>query len=372
MTWIKVFAFGVALAIVTACTSPSPGRSSSTNQASSPAPCPSNHPVQRFPTSTPSNRNLELVWLKGSQTFYVRDITDILNPATLSKVEHVGFSAQFVSSTDVSYFDDKGIVRMPLAGSPRAAVACVQAFAVAWSPDGTSAAYITGTDASGRSELHLVGDGANRLLASLTGGVVTGCESPECSERTYAHLSFSPDGTHISYVQSWGGPVFRLWTSDGRLLKSIDTGATLSGNPSMSVWSGNSLYWRDEKGIEMWRDGTETLLIPDLVWIGPSAAPGGGKIVYWARDASGKPSVSLLDTDTGKVRELSKMRSAPVFLNSHLIWYREERTCVPSDPYPCPNHSTIPSGRTLIYDLADNTEIESVIAAVFDVWPHAA
>ena len=71
--------------------------------------------------------------------------------------------------------------------------------------------------------------------------------------------------------------------------------------------------------------------------------------------------------------EIVKSRSGPRFLNSHLIWYVEERPCVSGDSYPCgPESTTIETGKTYIYDLQDNTETESVIAAVFDVWPHGA
>jgi hypothetical protein len=139
----------------------------------------------------------------------------------------------------------------------------------------------------------------------------------------------------------------------------------------MAVWSGNTLYWRDGKGVEMWRDGAESLVLPDVAWIAPSASSRGGQIVYVARD-SGVPAVYILDTASGKARVLKKSRSGATFLNSHLIWYRDERGCVSGDGYPCGDRPTIPSGKTYIYDLDDKTETESIIAAVADVWPHAA
>jgi hypothetical protein len=79
-----------------------------------------------------------------------------------------------------------------------------------------------------------------------------------------------------------------------------------------------------------------------------------------------------LDTTSGKARELKSSRSEPAFLNAHLIWYREERPCRSGDGWPCGVESTVASGKTFIYDLQDNTETESVIDYVFDVWPHAA
>jgi hypothetical protein len=302
----------------------------------------------------------------------VRDITVIVDPVTVSRLDRVGNFAQFVSANDLSAADEKSVVRMPLAGSPRTVVACASAFALGWSSDGTAAAYVTRADNSGGSELHLVTGGQNRVLSSLTGNVITGCESGPCLENVFVRLSFSPGGNYISYVQTWGGPVFRLWSSDGRLVKSIDSPQGQSATtPSMAVWSGKALYWRDAKGVEMWRVDAEALVLPDVAWIAPSASPGGGLIAYTARDA-GLPTVYILDTASGQSRVLVKSRSGATFLNSHLIWYREERGCVAGDVYPCGDRPTIPSGKTYIYDLDDKTETESIIAAVYDVWPHAA
>lgn len=99
---------------------------------------------------------------------------------------------------------------------------------------------------------------------------------------------------------------------------------------------------------------------------------GGGQVVYAVKDQSGKPNVFILDTRSGSTRIVAKMRSEPTFLNTHLVWYKEERPCVSGDTYPCGGVATIETGKTYIYDLQDNTETESKIAAVFDVWPHPA
>jgi hypothetical protein len=320
----------------------------------------------------PSTRNLALVSFKGTQQLAVRDITVIVDPVTVSRLDRAGNFVQFVSANDLSAADEKSVVRMPLSGAPRNVVACANAFALAWNPDGTAAAYITQPDSSGGSELHLVTGGQNRVLSSLTGTVVTGCAAGPCQENVFVRLSFSPNGNYISYVQTWGGPVFRLWASDGKLIKSIDgPQGPVATTPSMAVWSGDALYWRDAKGVEMWRLDNETLVLPDVAWIAPSASPGGKLVTYTARDA-GLPTTYILDTASGQSRVLTKSRSGATFLNSHLIWYREERGCVAGDVYPCGDRPTIPSGKTYIYDLEDKTETESIIAAVFDVWPRAA
>jgi hypothetical protein len=347
-----------------------PPPASKSNASAARQQCPANQTAPHFVPAPPSNRNLEIVWFKGSPKFIVRDITDILHPTTVSSFDDWGL--QFVSASELAY-STGSLIRMPLSGSPKTHVAsCVDWFA--WSPDGTSAAYVHAAYfglGDQQSELHFVSAGENRVVGSLPRWGASGCESRMCAERFGGGFSYSPNGTYVSFVLDIAGQVFRIWSSDGTVLKSIE--ATGVATPKMPVWSGNAFYWRDEKGVEVWRDGVQSLLLPGLAWIHPNASPAGGQILFQSRDSAGTAHVDLLDTSTGKVREIVKSRSGPRFLNSHLIWYVEERPCVSGDSYPCgPESTTIETGKTYIYDLQDNTETESVIAAVFDVWPHGA
>lgn len=322
-------------------------------------------PPSRFGPSTPSNANLEIVQFKGSDAYLVRDITDILHPLTLATFTAQHVSPQFVSAGEVSFVDAAGLELMQVAGSSKKLVSrCTSLFA--WSPDGTTLAFV-----SANEELHLVTSGQNRVAARMPtwpGGF--GCESQGCADDWEFRLRYSPNGAFISLVQSPPGE-FRIWTSGGEVLAGSDytsTGPDLLR--TMSVWSGSTLYFRDRKGVEMWRSGTESLLLAGVRWIRPHASPGGGQIVYETRDAAGTALVHLVDTASGKMRDLATARSEPTFLNSHLIWYQEERPCAPSDN--CFAGPTITTGRTFIYDLADGTEIESKIASVSDSWPHPA
>jgi Tol biopolymer transport system component len=239
----------------------------------------------------------------------------------------------------------------------------------AWNPDGSSVAYLMGTEGAGLSDLYIDRGGQSRKVDSVPVPRGIGCESRTCADAWDVRMIYSPNGAYISLNYVPGVGVFRIWTADGRVLKSMD-----SSRATMSVWSGDSFYWRDEKGVERWRDGQQSLVLPGVSWIRPHASPAGGQIVYETRDAGiGKAHVYLLDTASGNTRELKTSRSEPAFLNSHLISYKEERPCASGDGWPCSSEATtIETGKTYIYDLQDNTETESVIAAVFDVWPHAA
>jgi hypothetical protein len=316
---------------------------------------------------------LALVTLRGSSDVVARDITDI-NHATTVGVLANPLHAHFVSGTEWSYLDmgQNVLYRATFSGSSSMVVAtgCNNIFDFAWSPDGTTAAYVTDTDTGGK--LHLVTGGQNRVVSTMPGLPITGCVA--CADRVDLRLLYSPDGAYISLVQNWGGPLLRLWMSDGRLVDSIDSGQGKQP-PSMSAWSGSGFFYRDSTGVRVWDHGTVSTPLPGVQWIRPRASPAGGEIVYGARDAYGTDHVYLLDTASHKVRELTKSRSEPAFLTSRYVWYQGERPCVSSDPYPCngePWITTTTTGITYIYDLQTGTESESKITAVFDVWPHPA
>jgi len=308
-------------------------------------------------------RSLALVTLRGSDSIVVRDITDINHPTTVSNLGAIS-APVFVSATEVSNADTTAMYRMPLSGSPKTVVA-KQAGGmglIAWSPDGTTAGYMA---ADG---LHLIVAGRDRTLGEPlpVPNSGYGCESQVCADAWDSRLAFSPDGAYVSLVVL-SGPVtsFRLWSSDGRLLTT-----PRSQGATMSVWSGQTLYFSDSSGIEAWRDGVSSQFLTGVQWVRPKASPAGGAVVYEARDGSGLAHVYVVDTATKNVRELKAGRSEPVYLTARYLWYAGERACVASDQ--CVTGPTVATGKTYIYDLQDGTETESIITNVYDVWPHAA
>jgi len=306
--------------------------------------------------------------LAGSSRFVVRDITDISHPSTVTTFD-VPSVPTFVGASDVSYRDsESNIVRLTYANSRTLTVArCASLFD--WSPDGTALAYLSQTDLG--SEMRLLHGGVDRSLGPIPDTGSGGCESiAGCgiANSIDYRLSYSTDGTSIALVANgFGKSVFRIWSSDGRLLKSSDSqGAT------MSVWSSGSLYFRDAGGVQVWRAGSASTFLQGVVWIRPNASPAGGQIVYVSRDADGWAHTFVVDTATGVARELKARRSNPMFLTSRYVWYAGERDCLPADGCGAnpPFHPA--SGKTYIYDLQEGTETESVITQVAGVWPRAA
>jgi hypothetical protein len=356
-----------------ATTYPVPATASSARLQS---PCHAVQPAPQFPASAPSSRNLALVTLGGNNSIIVRDITDLTHPTTVSTLGTIQ-EPQFVSATVLSYVDHQegvsqdNLVRAPLAGSPTipTAASCQGIIAFAWSPDGSAVVYITQVNSA--AEVHQLSSSGDRVLGSVPAGGVGGCEaisSCAIANTLDYRLSYSPDGTSISLVVNmFNLVVFRVWASDGRLLRTSD-----SQMATMSAWSGTGLYFRDPAGVEVFRDGADSTFLPGVAWIKPHASPGGGQIVYTARDSSGWGQVYVVDTTTRQVRELKTARTDAVFLTSRYIWYRGERDCVAADQCGSqpPFHPL--SGKTYVYDLQDGTETESIITGVLDVWPHPA
>ncbi|HEV2029382.1 MAG TPA: hypothetical protein VGS16_12760 [Candidatus Dormibacteraeota bacterium] len=301
--------------------------------------------------------------LSGSDHVVVRDITDITHPKTLSAGDIPWIRSRFVSGTELSYVDQGGnLMRRAFSSSSGLEVArCVGEFD--WKSDGTAVVYVTPGDSG--TALHQLSADRDIGLASLPATPAIGCESQTCVDAWDFRLIYSPDGADISLVTNIGKLVFRLWASDGTLIKSMDSQQT-----TMSAWSGKGLYFRDDKGVEMWRNGAISAFLPGVAWIRPKASPGGGQIVYAARDSTGLAHTYIVDTSTGKVRDLGKARAEPAFLTPSLIWYQGERSCIASDQ--CGGNRTVPTGKTYIYDLQDGTETESRITFVADVWPHPA
>ena len=346
------------------------GSGSATGVATSPSPT-----SAASATPVPA-ASLALVNLRGGDHIVVRDVTDISHPTTVAALAKSPPQPRFISATELVFLDPdvigdfatypSNVMRAPLSGSPTTLVASAPhgIFLFALAPDGRTAAYVTTT--SDRSELHLVSGGNDRLVSSMP-PIFGGCESPSCVFHTEFRLLYSPDGKYISLTQSYGGPNFRLWDAQGKLLKSNPDGSSYSG----SVWSGGSLYFVDADGVEFWRNGVTSAFLPGVRWVRPHGSPDGSHIVYAASDKAGSTHVYVVDIGTRSIREIKQSRRDPVFLTSRYLWYQGERACQTVDL--CDNSlPVIASGTTYIYDLVDGTEATSLITDVHDVWPHAA
>ncbi len=280
------FAAVIGLLAVACGSAPHAVSTTPTPSPASPTPTATASPAQLGLCAAPSNLCLALVTLRGSNAYVVRDITDMSHPRTVSNLGMIGFGPypsarpQFVSATELSYVSGIGIVRMPLSGTPKSTVAEAPLVAgFRWNPDGQTAAYLTQMSRS-KSELHLVTGGLDRIAGSIPGlPDVFGCESQACADTWDFVFGYSPDGRFISWAQNITD-IFRIWTADGN-----DVTPRVTTLPFMTVWSGSGLYFRDSKGVEVYRNGAVSAFLPGIAWMFPDASAGGNEIVYEARDA---------------------------------------------------------------------------------------
>jgi hypothetical protein len=360
----RIRALAVTALMASAC-------SSAPAMGNAPSPSASASPVSTPVVSPPPQAYLALVTLRGSSSYVVRDLTDINHPKTVSDLGPI--SGLFVSGTEISYANDTGLFRMPVTGSPKTLVV-KDGGTGDWSPDGKAVVYTTLTSTescTGTTTVHQLRDGHDQVLGSVPSGGCGDCQTiSNCGFSNFLdfRLLYSPDGSLISLVTTgFSGSSFRVWSSAGAVLQDDD-----SRGGTMSAWSGPSLYFRDEKGVEVWRAGTISLFLPGVAWIKPRASSASGQIVYTARDSHGWGHVYVVDTTTKKVRELKSARSDAVFLTSRYVWYQGERACTAAEA--CGAHPPFHpvSGKTYIYDLQTGTETQSIITSVSDVWPHPA
>jgi hypothetical protein len=243
----------------------------------------------------------------------------------------------------------------------------------AWSPDGQSFTYLVEladwtTDPPHAFVWHLVSDGVDRII----GTAPVWCHCGAGSENSALAIGFSPNGQFVSLVDNLQtGSALQVRRLDG---SPVGTDIRREGNdPSpvaMGVWSGADFFFRDSQGVWRWHEGAITQFLPGVAWLHPWASPAGGQILYGARGGDGLAHIHVVDTASGRSRQLSSQpRVGPIFLTPRYAWYRGERLCTSSDPM-C--RATILTGKTYIYDLQTGTEWESRITAVADVWPLGA
>ena len=321
---------------------------------------------------TQANRNLAVATLHGSDSVVVRDITNIDNASTVAIVPGLG-TMKFVSGAQLSgndFENSSKLVLAPISGNPVAVLAdaCYNVFDYAWNSDGSNVVYVTDKNDLSVQELRRISGGIDRVIAIVEKPIpITGCVA--CSDNADLRLGYSPDGRYISLV-GWG--TFEVWSADGTLISGPSVGGS---GATMSVWSGTGLYFRNDDGVQVWRGGVVSTVLPGVTWIRPKASPSGGEIIYQARDTQGQAHVFLLDTSTSKSTSVvGTERMEPAFLTARFVWYAGEVVCPESEGCYRTGYqwatATKPTGVTYIYDMQTATETQSKITSVLDVWPH--
>ena len=268
------------------------------------------------------------------------------------------------------------------------AVASVQGqvMDLAWSPDGSSVAYLVYSSAPG------LGSGnANQLWLkrgsspprALTPLIPLYGRGGSISDENV--VRFSPDGKYLLMVDTFVGtgpsaspdqaremaPLQIRSVQDGGFVWAAPSALRASGKyqfATMAVWlhQADRLYYRDSMGVQTWDppsiDGT---IYPGLAWYSPSISPD-DRLVAYAVDLDAQPHVEVRELATKAIRVIPGIRGAPFFLSSNLLFVAE---FAPSTQYGpgVPPHS--PNGRAVVIDLRTNVETPVPTLNPIDYWP---
>ena len=202
-----------------------------------------------------------------------------------------------------------------------------------WNPDGKTFAYYTTPSDDGVTELHITGNGPDRLRRFVPvlgrGGFVNFDET---------RIEWSPDGRRLLLQDT------ALDTSQDETLYLLDADGTDASTPKLGTWArwsadSRRLYclcatnltnadwlWQS---IDVGRGASTPLLIPSGAR--PSLSPDGRLLAY--DDGEDTPSVYVLDPRTpgSHSRFLARGAIAPVWLNSTHLAFTNTRPCPRSE-----------------------------------------
>jgi hypothetical protein len=231
----------------------------------------------------------------------------------------------------------------------------------AWSPDGNHISYLN-SDTTGLT-WHVLSASGDHVLANL-GTIPPRGASPDNDD---AMTGFSADGQYVAVEQTFAGTT-RIQVNH----VSDNTIAYTSTVGTMAAWAGAGakLYFRNGSTVQAWDPNAGvTTVASGLTWIRPHASPDGSRMAFSVLNAQQNHIGLALDLTTGTTHSLSALpRVGAVFLNASLVWYAGETPCTTASP--CGLGGPPLSGQTYIYDLSSDVETGSIDTAYYDSWPH--
>jgi WD40 repeat protein len=304
---------------------------------------------------------------------------------------------RFISSTEVGYaittslWNQPGgarsvIARMSWTDLKPAVVADVPGDVMdfAWSPDGSSLAYLLYTSAPG------IGSGAGNQLWLKTGDAAPRALTPLIplygrggSISDQILVRFSRDGKYLLMVDTFvSGPLpdspehasFQVRAMPAGNLVWVPPTALMYGDKigwkfvTMAAWSRNSdrLYYRDLDGVHTWDPPRAVAsMSPSLTWFSPSVSPDGRFIAY-AVNMTDQPHVEVRDLVTNDVRVIRGPRGAPFFLANSQLFVAEYAPSTQQGPGVQAYSQT---GKAFVIDLRTIVETGVPMMNPIDSWP---
>jgi hypothetical protein len=255
---------------------------------------------------------------------------------------------------------------------------------VAWSPDGSSIAYLLYTE---------VPDAINQLWLK-TGSAPPRALTPpiplfgrDGSADDQILVRFSPDGKYLLMVDTYVAGVapatpdqaiIQVRGADGSLVFVPPSALGASGTKfgptvTMAAWARTSdrLYYRDAAGVHTWDPPSNAgTMAPGLTWYSPSVSADDRYVAYVRvvgdNALIGPPYVEIRDLTANTVRDLAGTRSAPWFLTGTMLLETEYGPKTPPGPGP----QYVQTGSTFVFNLTTNVETPlPVVMDPIDSWP---
>lgn len=316
------------------------------------------------------------------------------NPLVMCELTGAAGNVKFISRTEIGFTYNPStnnpiggttwIERMSLLDGRAVMVTSFPGAAldVAWSPDGSSVAYLAYTYAPGlgsgdANQLWLkVGAAYPRALTPLIPLFGRGAS---LDDQTI--VRFSHDGKYLLMVDTVVSGLPPV-TADQAIVqvRSMPDGGLVFVPPSalevsggkggafvtMAAWShlSDRLFYRDLTGVHKWEPtGTVASMAAGLAWSRPSLSPD-DKYVAYTVYASGRPSIEIRDLDSSSVRALAGPIGAPILLSDTAML----------EAHYAPNQGMGPpflETGWFALDLQTNqeTSLPTVLRPI-EIWPH--
>jgi hypothetical protein len=374
--------------------SPQPSPSS---EPPTPSAEPTPVPLSLSCSTTPSAASEPLVIgaTPARQQLVLESLHDPAHPTTLCTIDGA-YNVRFISGTEIGYVTNSSlnnpiegtsaIMRMSLTDLKPVAVASVQGevMDLAWSPDGSSVAYLVYTYAPG------LGSGDANQLWQKTGNAPPRALTPLIplfgrggSISDQILVRFSPDGKYLLMVDTYvDGPApvspdqahFQVRAMPVGNLVWVPPTALGSGDKigfsfvTMAAWArtADRLYYRDLAGVHTWDPpSTVGTMAGGLAWFSPSVSPD-DRFVAYTVNLDTQPHVEVRDLVSNALRVLPGIRAAPFFVSSGTLL---EGAYAPSNQQ---GPGTLPYAQTgsVVFNLGTNVETPiPVVINPIDIWP---
>jgi hypothetical protein len=338
---------------------------------------------------------LLITWSPNRDHIYYESLHDPVNPGLICTLG--GGTFRIISPTDIGYVTSSSS-NDPLNGTSTigrvsltdlhhpVVVAKVQGdvLDVAWSPDGSSVAYLLYASAPG------MGSGSANQLWLKTGDAEPRALTPliplfgrggSISDETI--VRFSHDGKYLLMVDTFVNGLtpasldmahFQIrdvtsgnlvWAPPDALVPGDKFGSSFH---TMAVWSRttNTLYYRDAAGVHSWDPpASVTTIAAGLAWFSPSLSPDDRYVAYTV-NLDIEPHVQVRDLVTHAVRDIPGIRAAQFFASSSMLMVGVYEPSIQQGPGSLPYMQT----SSAEFDL--NTGVETPLYFAFnliDTWP---